>query len=129
MWIVSAVSLSLVMALCLVGVFIPKRFYDDNLAQCIGMAGVFMFCWPRLMQLLERQELTSIAMPALAQTAGHVGLALYAVGTAYKAWQHRPRHRGTAPPTPKVHPFRRISDPPREMSFREALRVRGRGVE
>lgn len=119
MWIISAVSLAIVMALCVVGVFIPKRIYDDNLAQCIGMAGVFMFSWPRLAQLLEHRELTSIAMPAMAQTAGHVGLALYAMGTAYKAWKHRPRSHDAAPPAP--HPLRRVSD----LTPRDMLRVMG----
>lgn len=131
MWLISAASLSIVMALCVIGVFIPRKFFDDNLGQCIGMAGVFMFCWPRLMQLIEHRELTSIAMPAEAQMAGHVGLALYAIGTAYKAWKHRPRDTGSAkPPTSQVHPFRRASDPlPRDLSFREAMRIRGQGLE
>lgn len=117
MWIISAVSLTIVMVLCVVGVFIPKRIYDDNLAQCIGMAGVFMFSWPRLAQLLERQEITSFVMPVLAQTAGHVGLALYALGTAYKAWKHRPRPEGTPPPT------RRVTD----LTRHDMMRIIGRG--
>lgn len=117
MWIVSAVSLAIVMALCVVGVFIPKRIYDDNLAQCVGMAGVFMFSWPRLAHLLDHQEITSIVIPALAQTAGHVGLALYALGTAYKAWKHRPRPEGASPPA------RRVTD----ISGHDMLRIFGRG--
>jgi hypothetical protein len=90
MWVVSAVSLTIVMVFCVIGVFIPKAYYDDNLAQRIGMAGVFMFSWPRLSMLLERQEITSVVMPVSAQVLGHVGLALFALGTAYKAWKHRP---------------------------------------
>lgn len=110
MWIISAVSLTIVMALCVVGVFTPKRVFDDNLAQCIGMAGVFMFCYPRLVQILELRELTSLVVPALAQTAGHVGLALYALGTAYKAYKHRPHRDDIAPPSSAPHPLRRASD-------------------
>jgi len=79
------------MLLCVVGVFVPKAYYNDNLAQRIGMAGVFMFCWPRLVQLFEHQMIRNNCMPVEAQVAGHVGLALFAIGTAYKAWKHRPR--------------------------------------
>lgn len=106
MWLVSAISLSIVMALCVVGVFIPKKYYDDNLAQCIGMAGVFMFSWPRLMQLIEVRDITANTMPVSAQLAGHAGLALYAIGTAYKAWRHRPQRNTDA----EHHPMRRASD-------------------
>ena len=91
MWIVSAVSLGVTMLLCVVGILVPKAYYDDNLAQRLGMAGMFIFCWPRLVQLLETREITSLVMPVTAQVLGHVGLALFAIGTAYKAWCHRPR--------------------------------------
>jgi hypothetical protein len=90
MWIISAASLGVTMLLCVLGVFIPKVYYDDNLAQRIGMAGVFIFCWPRLVQLLEAREITGLVVPVPAQLAGHVGLAMFAVGTAYKVWKHRP---------------------------------------
>lgn len=112
MWLISAVSLTIVMVLCFVGVFIPKKYFDDNLAQCVGMAGMFMFCWPRLAQLLERQEITANTMPVFAQLVGHTGLALYAMGTAYKAWRHRPRDHGATPPNPASdkHPLRRVTD-------------------
>lgn len=122
MWLISAVSLTIVMALCLIGVFIPKKYFDDNLAQCVGMAGMFMFCWPRLAQLLERQEITANTMPVFAQLVGHTGLALYAMGTAYKAWRHRPQRDATPPtPTPEKHPLRRTSD----LLHRDMMRIGG----
>ncbi len=121
MWLVSAISLSVTMLLCVVGVFIPRTYYDDNLAQRLGMVGVFLFCWPRLVQLLERQEITGYVMPVTAQVFGHVGLALFAVGTAYKAWKHRPcKPNDAAPPTS-------LKPGVRELTSREALRVVGRG--
>lgn len=118
-WLVSAVSLTLVMTLCVVGVFIPKKYFDDNLAQCVGMAGVFMFSWPRLSQLIEMRDITANTMPVSAQLAGHVGLALYALGTAYKAWRHRPHHDQKA--DAEHHPMRRASDP-HEPSHRKLVR-------
>jgi hypothetical protein len=119
MWIISAVSLTLVMGLCVIGAFAPRQYYAANLAQCIGMAGVFMFSWPRLALLIEHREITSIAMPVFAQVVGHTGLALYAVGTAYKAWRHRPRQADGAPPA------RRATDHPLEMWITKHLHVGG----
>lgn len=97
MWLISAVSLAIVMVLCAVGIFIPKKYFDDNLAQRVGMAGIFIICWPRLDQLIDRQEITGNCMPVTAQFAGHLGFALFAVGVAYKAWKHRPRRPEGAP--------------------------------
>lgn len=108
MWLVSAVSLAVVMFLCVCGVFAPKAYYDDNLAQRLGMSGVFMFSWPRLMQLIELRDITANTMPVSAQIAGHVGLALFAVGTAYKAYLRRPRI--DPPVTHEHHPMRRHTD-------------------
>lgn len=93
MWIISAVSLFITMTLCVIGVFVSKKYYDDNLFQRIGMAGVFIFCMPRFIQLMSKQEITTVVMPLTAQLFGHVGLMLFAVGTAYKAWKHRPNKR------------------------------------
>lgn len=87
MWVVSAVSLAVVMLLCVLGVFLPRRCYHGNLAQCLGMIGVFMFSWPKFASLVVHQHITSVVMPVSAQIAGHVGLALYALGTAYVEWR------------------------------------------
>lgn len=118
MWVVSVVSLAVTMILCLVGVFIPPRFYDDNLAQRIGMAGVFTVCWPRFWHLIDNQGFVGNCLPVAAQVLGHVGLALFALGTAYKAWKYRPPRLGSTPPPPK---------PLRELPRADALRVAGRG--
>src|SRR5574341_765172 len=94
MWAISAVSLVIVMAGCLAGIFAPKHIYNDNLAQRIGMAGVFCFCWPRLAQIIDQQALSAQVVPAAAQLAGHVGMACFVLGTAFKAWRHRPHADG-----------------------------------
>jgi hypothetical protein len=85
-WIVSAVSLSITMGLCVAGVLTPKALYDANLFQRLGMAGMFAFSWPRLVQLFETHTITGNCMPVSAQVCGHVGIALYATGTAFKVW-------------------------------------------
>ena len=119
MWLVSAVSLAVTMILCLVGVFIPSRFYDDNLAQRAGMAGVFIVCWPRLVHLIDNQGFVGNCLPVAAQVLGHVGLALFAAGTAYKAWKSRPPRLGDAPPPPK---------PLRNLTHVGVSRAHGRGA-
>lgn len=84
MWIISATSLAIIMICCTAGVFAPKHVFADSALQRLGMIGVALFCLPRFLQLLHTQTLTSSCMPADAQLMGHVGLALYCVGTAFK---------------------------------------------
>lgn len=91
MYLISVISLSIVMGCCLCGIF--SNSFHDNLAQRLGMVGIFLFSLPRWIQLLQTQELTSVCMPADAQVLGHVGLALYCVGTTFKVLKHRPRRR------------------------------------
>lgn len=102
LWWISAVSLSIVMSGCLVGTFAPTHVYNDNLAQRLGMFGVFMFCFQRFVLLMEHMELTSRYMPASAQLAGHIGLALFTIGTAYKAWKHNAKLGKRKPPLPPI---------------------------
>jgi hypothetical protein len=103
MWWVSAVSLFIIMISCAAGAFAPKEIFNDNPAQRIGMAGVFFFALPRFIQLMERQEFTANCMSASAQLAGHVGLALYCVGTAIKVMRHKPKRKPPLPPISTKH--------------------------
>lgn len=84
---ISTVSLWVVILMCTAGVF--GRVFDDNLLQRIGLGCVVVGCVPWLFEA-----------PAWLVVVQHVGMASYALGTALKVWQRRPR-RG--PPTPPVH--------------------------
>jgi len=81
----SGASLLIVMAGCLAGVFLPARYYDDNLFQRVGMSGLFMFSLARFDQLVRLGELTGNCVPVSTQLCGHVGLAMLVLGTAWKA--------------------------------------------
>lgn len=95
---ISAASLAIVMALCFVGTFCPRRYYDDNLLQRIGLAGIAVGCGPRLSLLLERHSFDGTGFQPMFQVFVHVGLAAFAIGTALKAWQHRPKIPPAPPP-------------------------------
>lgn len=86
-WYASVASLSLTMVLCLAGAFWPM--YEETasqrvatLLQRIGMALLFIGCWPRLVVIYESREMT-----AAGGWVAHVGLALFAVGTAWKFYR------------------------------------------
>ena len=81
MWQVSAASLVVVMALCVVGTFSCK--YDDNLFQRIGMFFIFVGFFPRLREVLATEDVTPGVWLA------HLGLAMFAIGQAHKAWKYR----------------------------------------
>lgn len=101
MFVVSAVSLFIVMVACAWGVCAPRRIFDDNIPQRVGMAGVFFFALPRFIALLEN-GFTANCMPASAQLLGHVGMALYSIGTAYKVWKHNAKLGKKKPPLPPI---------------------------
>lgn len=95
MWIVSVVALCIVMALCVLGTF--GRWYSDNLAQRIGMAMLFIGCWPKVEELMFfRPENGGVWV-------AHVGLAVFAMGTAWKVWLHRDHHPPPAQPPHRLH--------------------------
>lgn len=100
LWIISAVALAITMVCCLAGTIAPKHVYDDNIAQRIGMAGIFMVCWPRFWHLIEHQGFIGNCLPVPAQVLGHIGLAAYALGTAWKVWRHARKPRGGPQPPP-----------------------------
>jgi len=92
MWIVSIASLIIVMVLCCVGTF--SKHYSDNFGQRVGMALLFIGCWPKVEELwFFRPENGGVWV-------AHLGLCLFGVGTAYKVWRHRIRRPGRMPPRP-----------------------------
>lgn len=76
MWIVSVISLSIVAALCLIGVF--HRAFRDNILQCIGMSGLCIACFGRIGAVWT----TEFTAPSWMLV--HLFMAIYAVGTALK---------------------------------------------
>jgi hypothetical protein len=79
LWPISIAALSIVTALCIVGTLAPT--YRDNLAQRIGMALLAYGCASRVQAIWLAQFVAHDWL------AVHVGMALYALGTAYKHWQ------------------------------------------
>jgi hypothetical protein len=79
MWLISVLCLVLVATLCAWGVFTDR--YNDNLPQMIGMGAMF-FGALSIAWRIWRVEF--VPMDALFV---HVGLALYAVGTAWKVYR------------------------------------------
>lgn len=86
LYYISAVSLMVVMLGCFAGIFLSARYYNDNLLQRIGMSGLFVICLSRFEQLVELGEMTGRCVPISAQLCGHVGMALFTIGTAWKAF-------------------------------------------
>lgn len=106
LWVVSAISLTIVMVLCFAGAFCPEKYFNDNLLQRVGMFGIAVGCGPRLALIVERRGFDGSGFQPEFQMAVHVGLAAFAVGTAIKVWQHRPsnqRKPPKAPPPGRVH--------------------------
>jgi hypothetical protein len=92
--IVSAICLSIVAALCIVAIFC--RNYHENWLQFAGLAGLSLWASARVTQLLD---LFDGRMPNQGLVL-HVSLALYAVGTAWKVWQHNRPQTPAPPPAP-----------------------------
>ncbi len=76
MWIFSIVSLSLVIALCLMGIW--HDAFKDNLLQCLGMACLIIACTGRVHWVWQAEYVDPSWMLV------HVSMALYALGTAWK---------------------------------------------
>ena len=84
MWAVSVFCLGTVMALCVIGTFSCK--YDDNLAQRVGMAMLFVGLYPRVTTIWETESLAHTYITAEASFATHVGLFLFSCGLAVKVY-------------------------------------------
>ena len=57
LWMISAVSLAVVLAACFAATFCPRRYYDDNFLQRAGLAGIAFGAGTRLSLLVERHSL------------------------------------------------------------------------
>lgn len=82
---ISAVCLSLVTLLS--GAAIFCRNYHENWVQWFGLVGITIWSAARVSQLTD---MMSTRLPAQGVIL-HVSMVLFALGTAWKVWQHRPR--------------------------------------
>lgn len=89
LWLVSAISLFVIMATCMLGVFTPSYIFNDNLFQRLGMTGMFFFSLPKFLMVVEQQSLQTNCLPALPQVLGHVGTALFCLGTMWHVIRRR----------------------------------------
>jgi len=95
--LISSVSLWIIAAACFAGALLPKAWFDDNLMQRTGMAGMAIALTPRVLASLD---LNAQWIPPENEALIHGGLALYVLGSALKVWKHRPRK---PPSPPKYH--------------------------
>jgi Na+-translocating ferredoxin:NAD+ oxidoreductase RNF subunit RnfB len=96
MWIIAALSLTLVIALCVIGVFSP--WFHDNLMQRVGMVAMVFGIMPRLSSILSTQQLDATLPQMEAAVCAYAGMALYACGTAYSAWTNIKHNGGSTKP-------------------------------
>lgn len=77
--ITSVIALSIVTAVCMLGIF---GKYRDNLAQRIGMCALAVWCVLRIeVKLLESGETEPVHLWL------HIGLAVYALGAAWRQYK------------------------------------------
>jgi threonine/homoserine efflux transporter RhtA len=98
--LVSIVALSIVGGLCVVGVFHPR--FNDNFVQRVGLSMLGIWCILRIYVKVETMDTEPVHLFL------HIGLALYAISTAYKLCQIDKRRKG-----------------PRELSITEQRQVSG----
>lgn len=87
----------------LAGTAIFCRNYHENWAQFVGLAGIAIWAFARVSQLTD---MMTTRLPSQGMIL-HAALLLYAVGTAWKVWAHRPHDPAppAAPPAPyKLEP-------------------------
>lgn len=77
--VMSAFSLSVLLAICVAGVFSPR--FKDTWLQFFGLCGVTLWCAARLWDVLHGAPVST------QQLLAHVSLMLYAAGTALKVWR------------------------------------------
>lgn len=85
MWIISIVSLSIIVALCVLGVY--HAAFKDNLLQCVGMGFLCIALAGRIERIWGSEYID------FGEAAVHISLAFYAVGTALKVIVHHGRDR------------------------------------
>lgn len=86
MWILSVCALSLVFVLCVLGIW--HQSFRENLLQFIGMSWLMVACAGRIAWLWEAERVEPSWMLV------HVGMAIYAAGTALKVVIHHGRACG-----------------------------------
>lgn len=80
LWPVSVAALLIVTLLCITGTLAPS--FKDNLAQRAGMALLAYGCASRVESIWHSQYVPIDALFL------HLGMAIYACGTAYKHWRY-----------------------------------------
>ena len=76
LWHLSVLALSITAALCIVGVLAPA--YQDNFVQRLGMFALCYGCATRVQHIWMTERISIDWLWV------HCGMALYALGTAYK---------------------------------------------
>lgn len=90
--LVSIVCLAVVAAACVLGIY--SRHYREDWAQYVGLVLVLLWSVGRgsdlTMRWLDWMGGALVPRPDMStqQLLGHVGLALFAIGTARKVWRH-----------------------------------------
>ena len=98
LWLVSAVCLSVAVALCFAAIVSCKR-HDMNPLMYVGLLGIMLGSIPRVRLLIETQSFDGRDMPPLAQISVHVGLCCFLVGYSWRFWwrvRHDRRNGGRA---------------------------------
>lgn len=96
LWMLSASCLSVIVTACVGAALQELRYRGSyNLAQLIGTTFLFFGCFPRLRGIVETQSMAATAAVAEASILIHVGLAIMALGHAWKLWQYRGQQRST----------------------------------
>ena len=80
LWHFSAAALSITAVLCLIGTLAPS--YNDNFVQRVGMAVLCYGCVSRVQHIFITERVS------IDWAFVHVGMALYAIGTAWKQYRH-----------------------------------------
>lgn len=94
--LVSVVALTIVAMAAALGIFC--RHFHDNWPQLLGLAGLATWAIARVLQITD---MTDHRVPNQGAVM-HVSLALYALGTAWKVWTHRPVDPPPAQPPYKI---------------------------
>jgi hypothetical protein len=86
--------LGIVSAACFAGIL--SKHYRDNWPQFIGLCAILAWSlgrgWElgiRLVDWLASDPLMPAPYISAQQLLGHVGLAMFAIGTGWKVWRHR----------------------------------------
>jgi hypothetical protein len=85
MWIISLISLVIIVIVCTFGVF--SEWFKDNVLQCFGLGAIVVAASGRIWQLWISDVTDGLFFL-------YLGIAIYAIGTALKVVVHLGRERG-----------------------------------